>query len=300
MTPPFFSVVIPTYNQAQFLKEAIRSVLSQSFESYEIIIIDNFSKDETEKIVNDFKNNKIIYKKINNNGIISKSRNEGIKCAKGTWIAFLDSDDIWYSDRLKFVYEFLEKNKYYDVICTDELINDRIRKRKKVWKYGPYTNNFYKRLLESGNCLTTSASIVKKDFLLTKNIFFDERKIFFSAEDYEFFMQIANADAKFKFLHKVLGERLFHKNSYSSNYQMHKSAITSVVKHHVFNIQTFTKNKEKLWNSIKVNFQFKDIIFLFIYEKKYSKSFMLFLNVLFISPLKILLLTFKQIKKFFF
>ena len=75
MKAVFFSVIIPTYNQANLLTKAIRSVLNQSFKNFEIIIIDNFSEDETEKIVESFESRKIVYEKIRNHGVIAKSRN---------------------------------------------------------------------------------------------------------------------------------------------------------------------------------------------------------------------------------
>ena len=101
MKSVFFSVIIPTYNQGSLLKKAISSVLSQTFQDYEIIVVDDLSKDQTQKIVQEFNNDKIIYKKMNNNKNIGKSRNEGIRLSKGQWIAFLDSDDLWYPKRLK-------------------------------------------------------------------------------------------------------------------------------------------------------------------------------------------------------
>ena len=69
---PFFSVIIPTYNQSDLLLRCIKSVLGQSFKNFEIIIIDNNSSDNTGKIIRPFKN-KIIYKKIQNKGVIAKS-----------------------------------------------------------------------------------------------------------------------------------------------------------------------------------------------------------------------------------
>ena len=230
---------------------------------------------------------------------IGKSRNEGINLAKGNWIAFLDSDDFWYPQRLDVIFSFLKNNVNYDVICTDELINDKIRNRKKIWKYGPFTNNFYEKLLKFGNCLSTSASIVRKDFLINKKIQFNEDPNFFTAEDYEFFLNLANSDAKFKFLHQVLGEHLFYKNSNSANYELHKEAVKSVVKHHVFNVQDFSKNKEKLWNALKVNFYLQDVIFLFFYKKKYLKSILFFFKILLNAPLRTSHLTLNKIKIFF-
>ena len=98
---PFFSVVIPTYNHEAFLKKAVKSVLNQTFSDYEIIIIDNYSDDNTENLIKNLNNKNIKFIKNRNHGILAKSRNIGIEQSKSEWIAFLDSDDIWWQDRLK-------------------------------------------------------------------------------------------------------------------------------------------------------------------------------------------------------
>ena len=104
MDKPFFTVVIPTYNHEFFLKKAVNSVLNQTFDDYEIIIIDNYSDDKTEEYIKSLNNQKIRFFKIQNHGLLAKSRNLGIKEAKSDWIAFLDSDDLWYKDRLQIQY----------------------------------------------------------------------------------------------------------------------------------------------------------------------------------------------------
>ena len=95
-----FSVILPTYNRAKFIEGAITSVLNQDYLNWELIIIDNFSKDNTQEIVEKFNDKRIKYIKYKNNGIIAKSRNYGIKLSKGNYLAFLDSDDWWYSKKL--------------------------------------------------------------------------------------------------------------------------------------------------------------------------------------------------------
>ena len=94
---PLVTVVIPTFNHSEFLKAAIESVLGQSEQSFEIIIIDNFSTDDTEKIVHSFRDKRLRYFKFSNCGVIGKSRNFGIKKSRGKFIAFLDSDDLGQS-----------------------------------------------------------------------------------------------------------------------------------------------------------------------------------------------------------
>lgn len=254
----FFSVIIPTYNQATFLEKAINSVLKQSYNNYEIIIIDNYSTDETQKIVDNFDQKKIVYKKINNNGVIGKSRNEGIKLSKGEWVAFLDSDDIWHNDKLKKIYEEIGK-KNFDVICNDEYWVYK-NKNKKIARYGPYKKNFYKYLLEFGNCLSASGSTVKKIFLKENKISFSERKDFVTAEDYDFFLKIAEKKGIFFFLHLPLGEHLFHDKSASSNYAEHKNSWKAVVEHHVYEVQKFDNNKKKILDKCNFNISFRELI----------------------------------------
>ncbi len=293
----FFSVIIPTYNQGNLLKKAIDSVLNQSFKNFEIIIIDNFSNDETQQIVEGFKSEKIIYEKVRNNGVIAKSRNTGIKISRGKWLAFLDSDDYWYSERLQKVSEFLLDDNFYDVICTDELVINKILNKKKVWKYGPYVTDFYRYLLNRGNCVSTSASIVKKEFLSKHNILFNEKRDFITAEDYDFFMNLAFKKAKFKFLHQVLGEHLFYNKSQSSNYEPHKAAVMSVTKYHVFKVQDFTEEKEKIWNNLRVNFYFMDLIYFLKYRRKYIKGFFIFFKMFLNFPIQTLNFIFFKMKK---
>ena len=98
------SIILPTYNRASsFLKEAIDSVINQSYMNWELIVIDNNSTDNTIDLVESYKSNKIFIYQINNNGVIAKSRNLGIEKSSGDYVAFLDSDDFWYKNKLQKV-----------------------------------------------------------------------------------------------------------------------------------------------------------------------------------------------------
>lgn len=280
MKIPFFSVVIPTYNQSNFLKKALNSLTEQSYKNFEIIVIDNYSKDKTNKIIDEFPK-KIIYRRIKNYGNIARSRNVGIKLSKGKWICFLDSDDYWLKDKLKEIFKLIKKKKL-DVICHSEHVINKEINKKKIWHYGPYVRNFYQTLLKKGNRFSTSASCVRKKFILQKKIKFEERKSFITAEDYSFFLHLAFHNANFFFLNKPLGCRLIHSKSYSKKILFHLRAVSDVLKYHVYKVQNFNKNKSELWREIENNFLIRKNLFVYDYKnrffKKYVKIFKLFLK----------------------
>ena len=186
---PFFSVVIPTYNRAFLLKNAIESVVSQTFLDYEIIVVDNSSTDETDFVVKNFNNSNIRLIKINNGGIIALSRNEGIHNSNGKWIAFLDSDDVWLPHKLEKVHAAINNNEDYILFCHNEwhIING-----EKVSRlvYGCNGADLYTHLLFKGNCMSTSAVCISKEVAL-KTKGFSSRKDFVTVEDYEYWIRLS-------------------------------------------------------------------------------------------------------------
>ena len=98
---PLVSVIIPTFNRANDLARAVKSVIAQTFTSWELIIVDNHSVDNTDEVVRHFNDPRIKLLKIHNDGVIAASRNLGIHFSSGTYIAFLDSDDWWTPDKLR-------------------------------------------------------------------------------------------------------------------------------------------------------------------------------------------------------
>lgn len=108
---PFFSVIIPTYNRAAVLRNAIRSVIEQVFSNWELVVIDDGSTDDTKDIILEFKDNRIkyFYKKHEERSI---ARNYGIERSAGKYICFLDSDDIYFENHLSSIYSFLSDNLF--------------------------------------------------------------------------------------------------------------------------------------------------------------------------------------------
>ncbi len=100
MESPQVSVVIPTYNRARLVARAIRSALAQTFDDFEVIVVDDGSTDDTERVVAGFDDPRVRYVPHSANGGEAAARNTGVAAARGIYIAFLDSDDEWFPDKL--------------------------------------------------------------------------------------------------------------------------------------------------------------------------------------------------------
>lgn len=247
---PFFTIVIPTYNHADFLKCALSSVVEQTFRDWECIVIDNHSEDKTNIVIESFNDSRIHLHRIHNKGIIAKSRNLGISKAKGQWIAFLDSDDRWYQTRLEYIHNYIKTYPDCDVISTDEFVVDLSTGSTSILRYGPYEDDFYRIMLLQGNRLSTSATVLNKKFLSNNGLIFRENEEFITAEDYDLWLRVAYAHAKFMFLRCIAGEYSIHRENSSGNLDRHFASLHAVLDDHVRNIQYFTENKQALWYKI--------------------------------------------------
>jgi Glycosyltransferases involved in cell wall biogenesis len=98
---PFISIVMPTYNRAGYILDAIQSIEAQTYTHWELLVVDDASDDDTEQVVKAASNDKIVYCKLERIGEPSKVRNKGIPLTKGELVAFLDSDDLWHPDKLQ-------------------------------------------------------------------------------------------------------------------------------------------------------------------------------------------------------
>ncbi len=196
------SIIIPTYNRSKDLYRAINSVINQTYHTWELIIIDNHSVDETEQIVKSFNDNRIKYYKYHNNGIIAKSRNFGISISKGDYIAFLDSDDWWKINKLEKALIFL--NKGFDFIYHNLIIKKKSFIFNKTVKAKSVKSPVYNYLLNTGNCIPCSSVILKKKLLIdTKG--FSENPELVCVEDYDLWLRISLITNKFYFLKENLG-----------------------------------------------------------------------------------------------
>jgi glycosyltransferase involved in cell wall biosynthesis len=185
---PFFTVVIPTYNRSNLLNRAVSSVLDQTFEDFEIIIVDDHSTDETSSIVKSFSDPRIHYMINNRTKGACGARNTGIFSAKGKWVAFLDDDDIWLPEKLKSQYELSQRaSKTVGLICTDYGIYKDRTDKPVIYKNRP-SGWVIDKLLYGGIIGCLSSVSIRTEILVSIEGF-DES--FPSRQDQDLYMRVA-------------------------------------------------------------------------------------------------------------
>lgn len=184
------SVIIPYYNGQRFIQQCIDSVLKQSYKNFEIILIDDGSTDEVDRVLELF-GHQIRYLKQNKKGPAA-ARNYGIKEAKGEYVAFLDSDDIWLPKKLKLQVEFLDKNRDFSLVYSDLALFDEngvIDENLYFSKGIPRPSGFiFKELVL--NCLFSTVTVmIRKSIFDTSSYLFDEQLLI--GEDYDLWLRLA-------------------------------------------------------------------------------------------------------------
>lgn len=142
------SIIMPSWNTAQYIAESIQSVIDQTYMKWELIIVDDCSTDNTDEVVAQFRDNRIKYLKNEVNCGAALTRNKALREAKGEWIAFLDSDDLWKPEKLERQLQFMIKNKlsfsYHEYEKIDEegkplniyVLGPRVVTKRKMYNYG--------------------------------------------------------------------------------------------------------------------------------------------------------------------
>lgn len=181
---PLVSVVIPTFNRAGPVQRAISSVLNQTFEDYELLVVDDGSTDGTREVLAKFDGKaRILFQ---NNAGVSAARNRGIERSSGELVAFLDSDDEWFPQKLEKQIALFDSAMPFFVCHTDEiwLRQGKEVSQKKIHK--KQGGHFFERAL--ARCLISPSSVLICRQLLDKVGWFDEHLP--AAEDYDLWLRI--------------------------------------------------------------------------------------------------------------
>lgn len=216
---PLFSVVIPTYNRASKLQRAVESVLAQSYDNFEILVMDDGSTDNTAEVVASFVDPRITYLWDKNFGGPARPRNRGIAIAKGEWICFLDADDWWTTDKLQACFDCI--NDKVDLVYHDlEIVTDQSRLfRRKIIKSWQVKPPVLIDLMARGSPIATSSAVVRTKLLKQLNGM-NESPDMVATEDYNTWLRIAQLTDGFRYVSKRLGFYELHHQGISSQKDM--------------------------------------------------------------------------------
>jgi len=249
---PTVSVIIPTYNRAHLIGRAIQSVLNQTYQDFEIIIVDDGSTDNTEEVIKEYQeqDKRIRYIRHEKNKGGSAARNTGIKLTRGEYIAFQDSDDEWLPEKLeKQMKVFENPPPKVGVVYTGFW---RIENNKKI--YIPFSwvkqkeGNIHKELLK-GNFVTTQSIVARKE-CFKKAGMFDEKLPRF--QDWELVIRLSKY-YDFKCIDEPLLISYYTLDSISANNEGYIKALKLILSKHFNDFAEDRKLLSKHYFSIGVN-----------------------------------------------
>jgi len=232
------SVIIPTYNRAHTLPRALQSVRNQNYDNIEIIVVDDFSNDNTELLMSKAENADIRYISHNQNFGPAAARNTGIKSATGEYIAFLDSDDIWLPNKLSFQLEILIKNGCK--ICGTQSIKINEDKQEIIPQWYPEHIQAKSAALVTNMFLNTSSLIIERNLLNDYHSFDTSLTCF---EDWDLLLRLGEKN-------KIVVTKDLHTISYISKIlKQHKNTLiqnkTELKRLLHFNGQLYKASKQK-------------------------------------------------------
>lgn len=187
---PIVSIIVPAYNAEKYIHEAIQSVVDQTFQEWELLVVDDGSTDSTAKTINSFSDERIVLIQQKNAGV-SSARNSGIELARGKYITFLDADDVLPSKSLEARVEYMEKHSEVDLVDGKIMIKDAEMK-ETIRNYVPYYNGpLLPRLMALDSSVFFNVCYMFKRENLG-NIRFKEKMT--HAEDLLFYMELSSLE----------------------------------------------------------------------------------------------------------
>jgi len=211
MKKKIVSIITPTYNCAQFISETIESIQAQTYKEWEMIIVDDCSKDNTKEIVEKFakRDKRIKYHCLKKNSGAAIARTKAMELATGDYMAFCDSDDLWFSDKIEKQLKFMIDNNYAFTCTAYEQIDEESKKLNKIIKTVKKTD--YNRLLL--DCPVGNSTVMYNVKKMGKFIVPNIRK----RNDDALWLQMLKKEKYIWGMPEVLMKYRIRKNSISSN-----------------------------------------------------------------------------------
>ncbi len=244
---PFFSIVVPTYNRAARLHEAINTILAQQFSSYEIIVVDDGSTDNTRLVMSEMvQKNPTIRYFFKDNQERSIARNYGIMRATGKYVGFLDSDDVLYPNHLKVAYELLQRNNFPEVGHLGYEFVDELGNRILV--RNSFDSSFKEKLIHE-NIIHGNAIFIRRDIATEINFIPSSSAIL--SEDWYVWLRLA---ARYPF-------------------HFDNTVTSAIVQHESRSLMNINPDKLIASTDIIVEYLKKDLPFLNEYKDKIAYHF---------------------------
>lgn len=206
---PKVSIIIPTYDRSFYIKDAVNSVLEQSYKDYELIVVDDGSSDNTKTTLQRFsKSIKYIYQEHKG---VSAARNTGIASAAGEYITFLDSDDLWTANKLKEQTAFMDNNPEALICYTDEIWIRRGRRVNPMKKHAKFSGWIFEKCLPL--CIVSPSSVLMRRELFDRAGLFDDKLLV--CEDYDLWLRVSLAYPIFLIEKRLIVKRGGHSDQLS-------------------------------------------------------------------------------------
>lgn len=222
---PLVSVVVPCYNSEKFIVETIESVLAQTYDNFELIVVDDGSTDNSGQLISQFNDKRLNYLRRSNGGA-GYARNLGIRQSRGEYIALLDSDDLYLPNNLKEKVQFLEENEFLGLVHSQEIVFDSSTGSEIKRTQGLHGNVLKELLALEETVIHSPSSVVFRKSLIERAGYY--REDIAVCEDWEFWVRLAKC-SDFGYIAEPLTKYRIHSGQIHSNISVMENGMLKVL-----------------------------------------------------------------------
>lgn len=226
---PLVSIIIPTYNRAHLIGETLDSIITQNYQNWECIVVDDGSTDHTAQFMKTYceKDPRIQYYHRPEEHLPggNGARNYGFKLSKGEYIQWFDSDDLMHQDKLKIQMGLLKKSNKLYCICQTLVFKGDLEiiglRKKSIHSEDPFNDYIQGKIF-----WLTQAPIISKDFLIKESLFFNEK--IFKGQEYDFFIRLLAENDDYVYTNIPLVYLRKHSNQISNRFTFQRKKVLSI------------------------------------------------------------------------
>jgi glycosyltransferase involved in cell wall biosynthesis len=249
---PKVSVIIPTHNRAVFLRDAIQSALNQTFQDFEIIVVDDASRDSTGEVVQSFSDPRIVYIRHETNRGQGASRNDGIRRGSGEYVALLDDDDEWLPEKLEQQVRLLDSSSSEVGLVYSGFSRIDVSSKRAIGRVIPEKRGYAFAELCLKNWIGTSTVVVRR-VCFEKVGLFDEALA--TGEDYDMWIRISK-EFKIDYIGEPLVSYTVHGTRLSANYESTIQGLEGLLRKHAPYFALDSRNYSRRYSSLGIKYCF--------------------------------------------